>query len=449
MRRRTLPPIAPLYIFVITYPIMWALGLAYFVWPLGALFFGLPLLMNRPVRVPPGFGLWLMFLVWMLLSGSQGRHLTATGPVRLARHHLPHRHARVPMGVQPAKGCAERSLRDRADGAVVVGGRARGIAGVLAPSLSWHSFAQSIVPKRILSDPTGYAFIHPALTDVKFRALGHPLGRPKALFAYTNQWGAAVGVLTPFVIAAIATARRGLKRSLLIALLAASVIPIVISLNRGLWLALIGAVLYVAWRLMRQGNARLLLQVLAVLAVVAVALVASPLRSVLHERVSSKTNSNQTRVAIYSETVAQVKGSPIFGFGSPRPTTSDILTGAHIGTQGQVYLVLFSHGVPGLLFFLGFFFSVFRRSRRGDLNISSLWNIVLVIAAVEMWFYDFIPTVFFVIMIAAAWPAERPLPATMRLLQQLSARIWCRPQPGRPLDGADGCDRLVGTGRCR
>jgi hypothetical protein len=27
---------------------------------------------------------------------------------------------------------------------------------------------------------------------------------------------------------------------------------------------------------------------------------------------------------------------------------------------------------------------------------------VLVIAAVEMWFYDFIPTVFFVIMIAAA-----------------------------------------------
>ena len=54
MRRRTLPPIAPLYIFVITYPIMWALGLAYFVWPLGALFFGLPLLLNRPVRVPPG-----------------------------------------------------------------------------------------------------------------------------------------------------------------------------------------------------------------------------------------------------------------------------------------------------------------------------------------------------------------------------------------------------------
>ena len=402
MRRRTLPPIAPLYIFVITYPIMWALGLAYFVWPLGALFFGLPLLMNRPVRVPPGFGLWLMFLVWMLLSGSQVDtslrlalfgwratiYLTATlvflWVFNLPRDVLSDRSVTGPMVLLWS--------------VAVLGG----IAGVLAPSLSWHSFAQSIVPKRILSDPTGYAFIHPALTDVKFRALGHPLGRPKALFAYTNQWGAAVGVLTPFVIAAIATARRGLKRSLLIALLAASVIPIVISLNRGLWLALIGAVLYVAWRLMRQGNARLLLQVLAVLAVVAVALVASPLRSVLHERVSSKTNSNQTRVAIYSETVAQVKGSPIFGFGSPRPTTSDILTGAHIGTQGQVYLVLFSHGVPGLLFFLGFFFSVFRRSRRGDLNISSLWNIVLVIAAVEMWFYDFIPTVFFVIMIAAA-----------------------------------------------
>ncbi|MDX6592498.1 MAG: hypothetical protein QOJ13_1694 [Gaiellales bacterium] len=402
MRRRTLPAAGPLYIFVIAYPIMWALGFNYFLWPLVGVLFGLPLVLNRPVRVPPAFGLWLLFLVWMLLSVVEvdkahrlavfgwraSIYLTATivflWIFNLPRHVLTDRSVTGAMVVLWV--------------AIVIGG----IAGVAAPSVSWHSYAESVLPKSVLDDRTGHAFVHPALTDVKFRALGYPLGRPKALFAYTNQWGAAIGMLTPFAIAAIAYMRRGVKRSALIALLIASIIPIIVSLNRGLWLALLIALVYVAFRLMQRGNAQLFVRLMAAISVVGVALVVSPLGSVLHARVSSKENSNATRAAIYSETISEVRKSPLFGFGSPRPTQSDIITGAHIGTQGQFYLVLFSHGVPGAVFFLAFFAIVFARSCRGPVGISTLWNVVLVIAAVEMFFYDFIPASMFLIMVAAA-----------------------------------------------
>jgi hypothetical protein len=432
MSRRMLPPAAPLYALVIAYPLLWALGLAYFIWPLGAVLFALPLLFNRPVRVPPGFGLWMLFLVWTVLSATQvdtplrlallgwrlSIYLTATF-VFLWIFNLP-----------------RRILPDRAIvgamtllWAIVILG---GLAGVLSPSTAWHSFAEGYVPKSVLADPTGYAYVHPALVDTKFRALGYPIGRPKTFFAYTNQWGAAVGLLTPFALAAVMTMRRGARRYALIALLVISVVPIVISLNRGLWLGMLVALLYVAIRSAIQGNARFLLQLLTALALLAVAVVLSPLGSLLHERVSSKTNSNQTRAAIYAETISQVQSSPVFGFGSPRPTQTDILTGAHVGTQGQFFLVLFSQGVPGMVFFVGFFGSVFWRSCRGRFSVSTLWNIAIVIAGVEMWFYDFVPTSMFLLMVAAALAcrgivagdyARATDPAVARGVRRLPARL--------------------------
>lgn len=402
MNRRVLPAAAPLYIFVLSYPVLWALGLAYFIWPLGAALFALPLLLNRPVRVPPVFGLWLLFLVWTVLSASQvdtslrlallgwrfSIYLTATF-VMLWIFNVP-RHVLSDRSVIGAMTCLW---------AIIILG---GVAGVLSPSTSWHSLAEAYVPKSVLHDPTGYAYVHPALVDTKFRALGHPIGRPKTFFAYTNQWGAAVGLLLPFAFAAVLTMRRGVKRYALIALLVLSVIPIVVSLNRGLWLGILAALLYIAVKSALQGNARFLFRLLTSLAVLAALIVVSPLGSLLHERVSSKTNSNQTRAAIYAETISQVKTSPVFGFGSPRPTQSDILTGAHVGTQGQFFLVLFSQGVPGMLFFLGFFGSVFLRSCRGPLTSATLWSVVILIAAVEMWFYDFVPTTMFILMVATA-----------------------------------------------
>jgi len=402
MGRRTLPAGAPLYLFVAAYPILWALGFNYFVWPLLGAVFGLQLLLRRNVRVPPGFGIWLLFLLFMLLSVIEvdKAHRLALFGWR-ASIYLSATILLLWIFNQPRNVLTDRSVT----GAmvmlwilVVIGG----MAGVVAPSVSWHSYAEGVLPQSVLNDATGYAFVHPGLTDVKFHALGYSIGRPKAGFAYTNQWAAAIGVLTPFAIAAIATMRRGFRRSALIALLAASAIPIVVSLNRGLWLALLVALVYVAVRLTLRGNARLLIRLAAVTSVAAMALVLSPLGSVLHERATSDSNSNDTRATIYAETLREVRTSPLLGFGSPRPTQSGIATGAHVGTQGQLYLVLFSHGIPAALCFVGFFAYVFSRACRGPVRASMLWDVVLVIAAVEILFYDLIPPAMFLVMIATA-----------------------------------------------
>jgi polysaccharide biosynthesis protein PslJ len=402
MRARILPAAAPLYLFVLAYLVLWVLGLAYLAWPLAGLLFALPLALGeRPVRVPPGFGLWMLFLLWMLLSSTQ-----VDTSLRVALFgwravvYLAATAVFLWVFNQPRAVLTDRAVTGPVVllwSACVLGG----LAGVAWPSVAWHSLAESVLPRSIVHDPTGFAYVHPALVDTKFRALGHAIGRPKAFFAYTNQWGAAIGVMTPFAVAAFAAAR-GVKRTAIGVLLALSVVPIVVSLNRGLWLALAVALVYIAWRLAVRGNARLLLTLLGGTAVVAVIVLLSPLGSLLHQRLSSQTNSNGTRTAIYGQTVDQVRSSPVFGFGSPRPTTAQILTGAHVGTQGQIYLVLFSHGIPGLIFFVAFFGVTFVRSCRGRLSMSAAWNIALLIAGVEMFFYDFVPTTIVLIMIAAA-----------------------------------------------
>ena len=53
------------------FPIWWALGLSSVIWILFAVPMLAWLLARGRVRVPKGFGLWLAFLFWMLLSATQ------------------------------------------------------------------------------------------------------------------------------------------------------------------------------------------------------------------------------------------------------------------------------------------------------------------------------------------------------------------------------------------
>ena len=53
------------------FPIWWALGLSAVICILFAVPMLVWLLARGRVRVPKGFGLWLAFLFWMLLSATQ------------------------------------------------------------------------------------------------------------------------------------------------------------------------------------------------------------------------------------------------------------------------------------------------------------------------------------------------------------------------------------------
>src|ERR687895_2747397 len=59
----------PLWALIMLYPLWWLLGLGTFIFPLAAVPMGIYLLRRcRPIKVPPGFGIWLLFLAWFCVS---------------------------------------------------------------------------------------------------------------------------------------------------------------------------------------------------------------------------------------------------------------------------------------------------------------------------------------------------------------------------------------------
>jgi hypothetical protein len=160
------------------------------------------------------------------------------------------------------------------------------------------------------------------------------------------------------------------------AILAISVVPIVLSLNRGLWLALGAMVLVVAVRAVLAGNFRLVATLAAGLVVVAAVIAVTPLGGHIEKRLSGNgPNSADTRSNLTSLTYSSVRtASPVLGFGATRNVQGNfnsIAGGATsscrrcappaLGTQGQLLLVTFTEGLVGAALYFGFLLLQFFR----------------------------------------------------------------------------------------
>jgi len=390
----------PLYTLFAALPIWWTLGAAYFIWPLITFPLLFSLLLRGNVRVPPRFGLWLLFLAWMLLASLQ-----VEGHLRLAlfawRASL---YVSATLLFLYVFNASRERLPDRTIlkamalfyAAVIVGG----LLGVFLPHVSFSTPVESIVPSSFLADQTAYYFVHPALAE-NMDFLGYPVGRPKTLFAYTNQWGACAAVLTPLALAAVSQMRPGPPRRGLGILLILSVVPITVSLNRGLWLSLGLGLAYVAIRLGRQRDARGLVAGLVALTVAGLVVLMTPLGGLVEDRFTAQKNSNDTRLAIYQTTVDEIKESPVLGYGSPRRNRFDA-DQPSIGTQGQAFTLAFSYGIPALLLFVAWFgYSLFRSMPRG--SPSRFWaNAAIFVLLMELPYYNYMPATLHVAMVAAA-----------------------------------------------
>lgn len=106
--------------------------------------------------------------------------------------------------------------------------------------------------------------------------------------------------------------------------------------------------------------------------------------------------------------------SPVFGYGAPRPSEKNSNLPS-VGTHSQFLLVLFSHGVPGLVFFvLWWLYAFFRTSDR--LNVPDLWyHIVLLMVLVQFVYYELLPMQIHIAMIAAALALHRKRLAALAL----------------------------------
>jgi polysaccharide biosynthesis protein PslJ len=393
-------PAWPLYALFVALPFWWVLGAAYFIWPLVTFPLFFAFLLRGEIKIPPRFGLWLLFLAWMLIASFQAEGGSSMAVVvyrislyvsatllflyvfNASRNGLPDGTIVKLMAIFWAE--------------VIIGG----FVGVLFPTLTFSTPLESLAPAAVLQDETAYNFVHPGVADV-MTFLGYPVGRPKTLFAYTNQWGACAAVLTPFAFAALSQMRPGAWRRGLGFLLILSIIPIVVSLNRGLWLSLGLGLVYVAIRLAARGNVKALAGGAVAVAVATLLIVLSPLSGLIEDRFTGEQTTTETRMTVYQATIDQIDESPFFGFGSPGRAGADADL-PPLGSHGQLFTLAYSYGIPALLLFGAWFMYGFLKSvPRG--SPSRLWaNATILVLLIEMPYYNYMPATIHVAMVAAA-----------------------------------------------
>jgi hypothetical protein len=398
-RRSGLPEGWPLLLLFGAFPVWWALGLSALIWVVLAVPMLAWLLARGRVRVPKGFGLWLAFLFWMLLSATQldeARRWYAFSYRALLYLSMTVMFVYVynlPRATVPARRII---LVLALFWATVI---CFGFVALAAPNARLVTPASLLLPESMASSPFAQDLVSARLAQVQ-TFIGYALPRPSAPFTYTNEWGGAVGLLTPMALAAIGLLRSYLSRNLVRLLLVASLVPIVISANRGLWIGLGVGLVYAAIRVALRGNARALVAIVGFLALVAALVTFTPLERYVSDRLSHQ-HSNERRSSLTGQAVQGALERPLFGYGGPRESP-DLPNAPEIGTHGQVYLVLYSHGVPGIAFFLGWWLWALWISSRGPTGPPLWCHVMLLIGALEFLYYDMMPTQLHLMMVVAA-----------------------------------------------
>jgi polysaccharide biosynthesis protein PslJ len=411
-RRPGLPEGWPVLALFGAFPLWWALGLSALIWILLAVPMLGWLLVRGRARVPKGFGLWLAFLFWMLLSATQldeARRWYAFSYRALLYLSMTVMFVYVynlPRAAVPARRIV---LALALFWAAVI---CFGFAALAAPNLRLTTPMSLLLPGVLAANPFVQDLFSARLAQVQ-DFIGYALPRPAAPFTYTNEWGGAVGLLTPMALAGLGMLRRYLARNLVRLLLVASLVPIVISANRGLWVGLGVGLVYAAVRVALRGNARALVAIVGFLALAAALVTLTPLERYVGDRLAHQ-HSNERRSSLGDQAVRGALERPLLGYGGPRESP-DLPNAPEIGTHGHVYLVLFSQGVPGLAFFCGWWLWALWVSHRGPTGPPLWCHVLLLVGLLEFLYYDMMPTQLHLMMVVAAlaWrerDAQAPAP---------------------------------------
>ena len=281
---------------------------------------------------------------------------------------------------------------------VVVGG----FLGILVGSHTFTALFEFLLPHGLRTNRSQGTC--PAGLRGYARQLGQPpLSPARCAFAYSNDWGGNVAVLTPVAIAAAIAAGQGARRKVIVGMLIALVVPMVISLNRGMFISLGIGVVYVAFRLALRGRFASLGSLLGVAALITVILVATPLGHLLAATFTSSNHghSDTTRISASQMALAGARQSPFFGYGEPTQVKSQGQQ-PPIGTQGQLWTVLYSNGFPAAIFFVGFLVAVLWQTRRAR-GMAGLWlHTAPLVALPQIVAYGWLPVELQVVMVTAA-----------------------------------------------
>jgi polysaccharide biosynthesis protein PslJ len=407
--RRGITGTWPLLVLFPMLPLWWALGVSGLVLSICTLPLLAALILRRRILVPRGFGLYLLFLLWCVFSatGLQSARQTFSAGYRGSMYLAAGLLFLYILNTPRDRLSPDRAVRIMASFFViaVVGG----VVGMIIPNITFTTLAKGFVPPSLLSD-TFVSDLVSASTSSGRAFAAYPIYRPKVPFIYTNEWGAAYAMSLPFALCAIAKARSRIARDALVVTALISVFPLVFSLNRGAWLSATAGVLYATVRLARGRNGQLLRVAAVVSLLVGAVLFVTPLGEIVVTRLQNGYG-DAHRAELYAESIGLVRASPLFGYGAPVLIEGNLSAGTH----GQLWTIVVSQGVPGLLFFTGWLvWALLRAARRlprghpGDPVVRFWCEVALFVALVQMPYYDLLPWGLSIAMVAAAlaWREE-------------------------------------------
>jgi O-antigen ligase len=237
---------------------------------------------------------------------------------------------------------------------------------MLAPRFEFTAPTEYLLPASLAGDAYMQALIHPASAQV-MDILGYESARPKAPWEYTNLWGYMLSLLVVWMLVAWVVQGTGWVRWFALAAAALSVVPIVYSLNRALWMGLALSLVFAAVQALRRGRVALVGACAVLVAVALLVLAASPLADVVRSRADNP-HSDDGRAATNAQSVTAADHSPVLGWGTTReglgseqsiaigPSAECPMCGHHvIGNAGQLWMTLIANGWVGTAFFLAFF----------------------------------------------------------------------------------------------
>jgi polysaccharide biosynthesis protein PslJ len=435
--RFRLPVTWPLVALFVAFPLWWVLGLSALIWPVLAAPMLVALIWRRRTKAPVPIIFWFLFSSWVLMSGLQldsgTKIMTFTyrlllyvgaGILFLYVYNMP-RSRWVNLKVL--------HILTFFWIVVVIGG----YAGIIGGSHTFPAAIQFLLPHGFRNQPFVQELIQPVFANV-VNFLGFPVPRPAAPFPYTNNWGGNIAVLTPVALAALSVAGPGPRRRLIIGFLLASLVPMVVSLNRGMFISLGVGLLYVTIRLALRGRVAQLVSLLGLIALVAAVVALTPLSHLIIANISSTHGqSNATRASVSQQAFDGANRSPLFGYGEPQAVTGQGGT-PPIGTQGQLWMVLYSDGYVATALFLAFFLAVLWQTRRAR-GAAGLWlHAAPLIALAQISVYGWLPAELQVVMVISAlayrlsWrTGEQEVPGTEHALRSQALPSPQAPRPGR------------------
>jgi len=259
-----------------------------------------------------------------------------------------------------------------------------GVVALIIPEVRLTTPVGMVLPDGLQSNSYVQDLFFPPMAEIQ-RPYGSPeiFIRPSAPFPYANSWGVAVVLLSPVAVAGFLQSR---SMALRVAILAAFVVmipPAMATGNRGMFGALALSGTYVVVRMVLRNRAAPVLS----MGILGLAGVGALIASGLLDRIATRQeygDSLGTRGTLYVETIERTLQSPLLGYGAPRPSLQPEIS---LGTQGYVWMLMFSYGFVGLALFLTFLWGTTLRTWRVPGDVDLVLHSVLIAASVVIIVY--------------------------------------------------------------